>query len=202
MGLREEYRARFPVLEGVKEDLRSEVGVILSKIPRVDGVLARAKSLERFMEKARRTDDRGRARYAHPLEDIQDQIGVRVVVYYKSDVDLVATAILKEIREIEDMEVEPSEPESFGYQSRHLMCLIPPDIVSRHKPPIEFFELQIGTLFQHAWAEANHNLGYKPEFELTFQEKRRIAFAAAQAWGADEVFEDLWRERRASGRGP
>jgi GTP pyrophosphokinase len=59
-----------------------------------------------------------------------------------------------------------------------------------------FFELQIKTLFQHAWSEAEHDLGYKPGMKpLTPDETRRLAFTAAQAWGADHIFDELFRQR-------
>ena len=54
-----------------------------------------------------------------------------------------------------------------------------------------FFELQIKTMFQHAWAESEHDLNYKTINELSIEDKRLIAYSAAQAWGADEVFERL-----------
>jgi putative GTP pyrophosphokinase len=59
---------------------------------------------------------------------------------------------------------------------------------------IDFFELQLKTLFQHAWSEADHDLGYKPSAELSLDQKRRLAFTAAQAWGADLIFDELYRE--------
>ena len=56
------------------------------------------------------------------------------------------------------------------------------------------------TLFQHAWSEAEHDLGYKPgTVPLTSDEKRRLAFTAAQSWGADRVFDELFQERAAAG---
>jgi putative GTP pyrophosphokinase len=59
-----------------------------------------------------------------------------------------------------------------------------------------FFELQIKTLFQHAWSEADHDLGYKPgERPLSSDEKRQLAYTSAQAWGADHMFDGLFRER-------
>jgi putative GTP pyrophosphokinase len=56
-------------------------------------------------------------------------------------------------------------------------------------PP--FFELQMKPLFQHAWAEANHNLLYNPTFDFSADQKRKIAFIAAQSWGADMFIEEL-----------
>ena len=56
------------------------------------------------------------------------------------------------------------------------------------------------TLFQHAWSEANHDLGYKPgSAPLTSDAKRRLDIPAAQAWGADRIFDELFRERTDRG---
>jgi putative GTP pyrophosphokinase len=47
---------------------------------------------------------------------------------------------------------------------------------------------------------AEHDLGYKPgAVPLTPDEKRRLAFTAAQAWGADRIFDELFHERAAAG---
>ena len=54
----------------------------------------------------------------------------------------------------------------------------------------KFFELQIKTLFQHAWSEAEHDLGYKEDKHLNLDQKRRLAFTSAQAWGGP-LFEDF-----------
>jgi len=56
------------------------------------------------------------------------------------------------------------------------------------------FELQIKTLFQHAWAESEHDLAYKPVEDLPKDQRRRVAFVAAQAWGADHILHELVEE--------
>lgn len=63
---------------------------------------------------------------------------------------------------------------------------------------ISFFELQIKTLFQHAWSESEHDLGYKPTTTLSSDQKRRLAFTAAQAWGADQIFDELFKQTAGS----
>ncbi len=93
----------------------------------------------------------------------------------------------------------PDSEWEFGYFGKHYILLLPRDVIDpgidQNLVP-EFFELQVKTLFQHAWSEANHDLGYKPgAAPLTADEKRRLAFTAAQAWGADRVFDELCQGR-------
>jgi ppGpp synthetase/RelA/SpoT-type nucleotidyltranferase len=195
MNIEAEYQIRYPKLKVIGQKIEEFLKDILRNTPRIDAITVRAKSQERFIEKANRLDKEGNQRYQYPLHDIQDQIGARIVVFYKSDVAIVDKLITDELRMIEDrMRVSPY-PEHFGYEAKHCVCLIPPDMRRNNDCPIDFFELQISTLFQHAWAEANHDLGYKPGSAMDFDTQRKIAWAAAQAWGADNVFDELWRLR-------
>lgn len=134
-----------------------------------------------------------RKRYAYPLQDIQDQIGARVIVFYKSDMENVKKHVLSEFRIYEQIAKEPEKPDQFGYEAEHIVCFLPPDIIETHSLEIDFFELQICTMFQHAWAEANHDLGYKPGGEVSNDITRKLAWAAAQAYGADTIFNDIWK---------
>ena len=192
MDLALEYEGRMPILNDVAKEIKNLLEEILRDLPRIDKISSRVKDVDRFIEKASRKTSKGKMKYKYPLDEIQDQIGARVVVFYKSDVEPVAKRVLAEFNEIEDRVVEKEDPETFSYEARHFIFLIPPDLLEHHKAPIEFFELQISTLFQHAWAEANHDLNYKSPIDLERDQKRRIAWAAAQAWGADLIFDELW----------
>jgi len=79
----------------------------------------------------------------------------------------------------------------------HFILALPEDLfdddADRTRSPT-FFELQIKTLFQHAWSEAEHDLAYKPNVSLTRFQKRLVALTAAQAWGADQQFAQLHSE--------
>lgn len=168
----------------------------LKRARRIDRISVRAKGLERFLEKADKRED-GKKLYTDPLNEIQDQIGARVIVFYTSDVQPVIDTVMKYFSSIEQLWKEPVSDKEFGYFGRHLMLALPQDCVpegiSLRRAP-EFFELQVRTLFQHAWSEASHDLAYKPKKPLTSDHNRRFAFTAAQAWGADMLFEELSAE--------
>jgi hypothetical protein len=105
-------------------------------------------------------------------------------------------------RPIEYKEHIPESHWEFGYFGRHYILAIPTDVINPDwtKDMIpRFFELQVKTLFEHAWSEAEHDLGYKPgEDPLTSAQTRSLAYTSAQAWGADRMFEDLFQERSAA----
>jgi putative GTP pyrophosphokinase len=193
------YRLRYetalrPLAMRIEEQLRQ----YLESEPRIDRVTARAKSVDRFLAKAKSSAN-GSPKYSEPLRQIQDQIGARVVTFYSSDVRRVSDIVLKYYRPVESKIIVPESEWEFGYFGRHFILLIPTDLIDRSvdKAQVpEFFEMQIKTLFQHAWSEANHDLGYKPTLgPLNSDAKRRLAFTSAQAWGADRVFEELYQER-------
>lgn len=194
MTIETEYKERWEIyLKSIATKLQSRLIDELKDVPRVDRVSARAKDPSRFIKKAEK-EDNGNPKYSNPLTQIQDQIGARVIVFYLSDVTLVEKEIEDYYRPIEKQDLVPESDSEFGYIGKHYVLLLPEDVidddVDRKKVP-KFFELQIKTLFQHAWSEANHDLGYKSDQELTSHQKRKLAFTAAQAWGADQIFHEL-----------
>jgi len=197
--LQAEYKRRYDTaLVRLADRLRNHISECLQEQPRIDRISARAKDIGRFMKKASVCTD-GKPKYSDPLNQIQDQIGARIVVFYQSDVDRIDQLVKRYFRAIEYRKVVPDSEWEFGYFGQHLILILPTDIIEDGSDKAlipEFFELQIKTLFQHAWAEANHDLGYKPNQQpLTAEQKRRIAFTSAQAWGADQIFDQLFRER-------
>ena len=165
--------------------------------PRIDRISARAKDVSSFLKKASKIDER-RPKYPEPLHQIQDQVGARIITFYRSDVDELDKIVGKYFRAIELKDHVPDSEWEFGYFGRHHMLVTPSDVIDDHWDRAmvpKFFELQIKTLFQHAWSEAEHDLGYKEGDEpLNLDQKRRLAFTSAQAWGADRVFDELFRE--------
>jgi putative GTP pyrophosphokinase len=116
---------------------------------------------------------------------------------FKRDVALVSEHVERFFAAREARVKEPELESEFSYFGKHYILALPKDVVPEPIPieeAPEVFELQIKTLFQHAWSEANHDLGYKSARKLTPDQKRLIAFSSAQAWGADRVFDQLLDE--------
>jgi putative GTP pyrophosphokinase len=185
-------RVLVPLAARIEDHLKNLFG----SLARIDRISARAKSVDRFLGKAAKVED-GKPRYEDPLNQIQDQVGARIVTFYPSDVERVRLEVEKYFKYIESQRIVPESEKEFGYEGRHFILFVPEDLiddtVSRDES-VELFELQIKTLFQHAWSEAEHDLGYKPSVKLTSDQNRRLAFTAAQAWGADQIFDEMFRQ--------
>jgi putative GTP pyrophosphokinase len=204
-GVEEAYRQRYEaVLKPLASALENYLREIFQAEPRIDRIAARPKSIDRFVAKASAVIG-GRPRYSEPLRQIQDQIGARIITFYRSDVERVHAVVMRYFKAIELQDMVPESEWEFGYFGRHFILLIPSDVISASLDKTmvpQFFELQIKTLFQHAWSEANHDLGYKPGLQpLTSDAKRRLAFTSAQAWGADRIFDELFKEREEAASG-
>jgi putative GTP pyrophosphokinase len=191
------YSARFSrVLVPLAQRLRNHLGKLVAEFPRVDQVAARAKAPASFLAKSKKTEN-GTPKYDDPLHQVQDQVGARITTFYLPDVAKIQSIIEAFFGSIESRRAEPESAQAFDYEGHHYVLFVPEDVLDPGWNPEEvprFFELQIKTLFQHAWSQAAHDLAYKPHHELTHQQRRLVAFTAAQAWGADMVFKTLAEE--------
>jgi putative GTP pyrophosphokinase len=197
--LAQAYRERYErLLVPVARQLEEFIKSCLAGEPRIDRITARAKSVSSFLEKASRLE-KGALKYTDPLKQIQDQIGARIITFYTDDVPRVSAAAETYLRHVEARDITPESEYSFGYFGRHYVMFLPNDVLIEPRSELPtLFELQVKTLFQHAWSEANHDLGYKPECELNAEQHRRLAFTAAQAWGADLIFSELHQQAAAA----
>ncbi|RLC58228.1 MAG: hypothetical protein DRH89_01600 [Candidatus Cloacimonadota bacterium] len=189
------YTDIFPELQKLSLAIEVHLKEYLSEIQRIDRISARPKSIERFLTKAGKIEN-GEKKYIEPKKQIQDQVGARIITYYLSDVNKIAEHIHKYYEPVEEIDKQPKNHDAFSYLGKHFILFIPDELRtwdSKLQMPL-FFELQIKTLFQHAWAESEHDLNYKTDDELAVDDKRLIAFSAAQAWGADRVFDDLFNK--------
>jgi len=191
--IKEAYISIYKTLETIAGNLETQLGDQLSGTPHIDRVTCRVKGIDSFMTKAEKVNPDGSLKYAVPMKEIQDMIGARIIVYYKTDVPAVREFVKSLYRTAESTTIVPDDVTKFGYEGFHMICFIPNNIFSTRDTPLvsNFFELQIKTLQQHAWSQAEHGLGYKPGVVLTLEQQRLLAFLAAQSWAADKALAEL-----------
>lgn len=134
------------------------------------------------------------------VEDMTDIAGIRIITLVDSDLDKVAEIIEKTFRIHKDDSVNKSEllgSDKFGYRSIHFVCDIG-DVRERlpeYKPFKNLcFEIQIRTALSHAWAEIEHDRGYKLGGELPTKLKRRFNLLSGLLESADIEFNRLTKE--------
>lgn len=190
-----DYEPRFPLLQELARRLEQETRDSLKNIPRIDRISFRAKEPVSFAKKSLSTGKEGIRKYAYPLSDIEDQVGGRVLVFFRRDIDIVVNCLLKTFSRVEQTRKAPSSDNAFSYESDHLVFMIPPQVIPSGWDKLDWrpttFEMQVRTLFMHAWAEPEHDISYKAQVPLTSEERRKIAWAASNAWGGDAIFEQI-----------
>ncbi len=133
------------------------------------------------------------------LSDITDIIGVRIITYFDEEVDQLA-GMIAELFEIDaDNSVDKRsllELNSFGYLSLHFIVSHPAQTCQGEHAAFvgKRFEIQIRSILQHAWAEIEHDLGYKAEDEVSPKIRRRFARVAGLLELADVEFSAIRTE--------
>lgn len=133
----------------------------------------------------------------YSYESLGDKCGVRVIVRYNTQIDLVLDAA-KELFERGEPEhkVNRLPPDQVGYLSTHVdVRLYKSDSLAGVFSPDAFSaELQVRTLAQHLWAEMCHNTVYKNDetlLPLPNELKRRVFVLAGTIELADNEFSRL-----------
>ena len=139
----------------------------------------------------------------YQLSDLTDVAGLRIITFYERQVDEVAAIIAREFTVDDENSVDKRaalDPDRFGYTSLHYVARLSKARrrLSEYKSFANLkFEIQIRSILQHAWAEIEHDLGYKANIEIPREVRRRFFRLASLLELADAEFgairEDLSR---------
>jgi putative GTP pyrophosphokinase len=152
----------------------------------------RIKSFDSFLKKIERK------KFESPFEQIEDICGIRIICYYRSDIEKICEIISKEFRVLESEDKEELLDENeFGYRSHHFIVKVKEEWLST--PNYRDFgnlkaEVQIRTNLMHTWAEIEHKLEYKKDDDIPMKFKRKFSRISAMLEEADEQFEELRAE--------
>jgi ppGpp synthetase/RelA/SpoT-type nucleotidyltranferase len=160
-------------------------------------VTSRAKSIDSLIKKLIKKP-------AHSYESLPDKLGVRVIVRYRSDLDIVIPAITEVLH---CGVIDPKTPaiNSVGYLSFHVDFARLKESDPEHSrfPVSDFWaELQLRTQAQHLWSEMSHDSIYKNDETIVILSddiKRRVNLMAGQIEIADREFDRLARETKPAG---
>ena len=198
----EDYGRVRPVYELLTTTIKHIIGEAASaRNLKLSSIEVRTKSTESFGEKAERPLelDPSRPKYEHPLEDIEDLAGVRAITFLPRAVDQVGSLMSEEFEVLKKEDVGSALRESrrFGYQSIHYIVRLSAARL-QHTEYRQFAgykaEIQVRTVLQHAWAEIEHDIGYKSAATAPVSIGRRFDRLAGMLEIADREFQAIQEE--------
>lgn len=141
-------------------------------------------------------DDPRKPKYPHPLQQITDLVGIRIIAYFPGTLDEIDEVIRQEltITERADKGGQFLKDERFGYQSIHYLVSLSagratlPEY-SEYADTIA--EIQVRTILQHAWAEIEHDIQYKSALAIPRETHRRFMPLAGLLEIADREFQAI-----------
>lgn len=196
----ESLRVEYLDVQSKAERLKGAVVAELSELFQKDGVVlgvpieSRVKSWESISEKFDRKNIE-----LPSIVDLDDLIGIRVILLFKKDLDSVHDIISKNFNLLRSEDTGERLGESeFGYQSHHYIVRVPSSWLS--VPSWAGFggfalELQVRTLAQHIWAAASHKLQYKQESGVPKPIRRTINRVSALLETVDLELQRVLDER-------
>lgn len=174
-----------------------DVEFLLNRIIQEDGIIcssitSRLKERDSLSKKI----DVKKGKY-RSLSDITDIAGIRIITYYADDVDRIVQLVEKEFLVDKENTIDKRkalEPDRFGYCSVHYVVGM-----SQERLKLKEYraydglkcEIQIRTVLQHAWAEIEHDLGYKSEIAVPQDIRRNFSRLAGLLEIADKEFLEI-----------
>jgi putative GTP pyrophosphokinase len=186
--LKSEYDRYSAVRLLIVNDIKEQADSILTALDSRPVVSGRIKNFTSFFSKYIRLLKTG---MKNP--EITDLLGIRVICPFIEDLQAAENLIKGNFCVIEREIKGHATFQQFCYESTHLLIKIPQALIDKYGDPgTEILEVQIRTILQDAWAEVEHELVYKVEFN-PFDEpmKRKLAAVNASLSLADMIFQEI-----------
>ena len=190
--LKKDYEILLPQYEKVLYDLQLMITKDIKQLVVNPSIKGRIKSYESYYKKLiKRLMEFDNRDIAYSIRDI---LGLRITCPFQENLNVIDTFIKEkyEVIETEDKAVSLSFNE-FGYTALHCLISVPQEILDHHNIDIEVVcEIQLCTILQDAWAEVEHELFYKTEFNpLDEPLKRKLAALNANLTLSDILFQEI-----------
>ena len=137
-----------------------------------------------------------RKKYSDPIQKLTDLSGIRIVLYFESDVkkvgDLISSAFEVDLENSLNKDSALSTNQ-VGYRCVHYVCGLGPKRaeIDEYKGFSKLkFEFQVRTVLQHAWAELAHDRKYKFSETLPPELERQLYLYAGLLEIADKGFDE------------
>lgn len=184
----------------VANQIKKDIETRLERVGILCRVFGRGKS-ERSLRKKIRD---GAGKYGAGKRLIQDAVGIRVVVYFPEDVNIVERLLRQKLR-CDDASSTIDKPSSKEFSvTRHNLVFRLPEEFQRDIPPgtdevpvDQTFEVQIRTILSEGWHEVEHDLRYKRKEDwLDHDDLNRglngvVATLETAEWSMRKIFDDL-----------
>jgi putative GTP pyrophosphokinase len=184
-----EYSANEVLYRALKQEVEFTLNQAIAEAGlKVHSVVGRVKGIEDFLEKIERKG------YGEPFEQMVDIVGARVVCLFLDDLDRVDEIVLKSfnVHKREDKSKD-GDPQSWAYQSIHYDCTLRETDSGARYDAIKgiWFEIQVRTMLQDAWANVEHYLAYKGLSSVPEELRRDFSALAGVFHVADSSFQRM-----------
>lgn len=177
-----------PSVEGIIKNLLDKENIDYLTIT------SRVKTQKSTLDKIKRKN------YSDAKQQLTDLSGIRIIVFFESDIPKV-TQLIREAFKVDESNSSNKDStlksNQTGYRSVHYVCELGDNRSSlpENQGLSELkFELQIRTVLQHAWAELAHDRNYKFTGKLPAEAERKLFLYAGMLELADRGLDELSNE--------
>lgn len=185
----DEYDKNIKLLKSFTESLEISVREILKESGIQCTVASRTKERGSLIRKIEGKNDA-----YWKLGDITDIVGLRIITYFEDDVPAVCAILEGNLTIDEENSIDKGASlsvDQFWYRSVH-------KVVSLSEARAALYEnkkfkglkaeIQVRSVLQHAWAEMEHDIGYKSNLEVPADMRRKFSRLAGLLELADQEF--------------